>query len=58
MDPCSTLKKAEKNKIRKSALAIQTFLLRQKNADAKQLFLYLHWQTANLCQQFFLLTLD
>ena len=41
-----------------TALSIQVFLLGQKNADAKQLFLYLRRQNANWRLQFFLLTLD
>ena len=39
-------------------MAIQIFLFQQKNDDAKQLFLNLGQQNANLHWQFFLLTLD
>ena len=35
-----------------TALTIQIFLLRQRNADAKQLFLYLRRQNTNLLRQF------
>ena len=41
-----------------TALVIQIFLLQQRNADTKQLFLYLCQQNPNLHRQFFLLTLD